>query len=323
MIGKSKKYNFVIFAADYSWYTYMFQEVQGRSDVKYCSSINDIFSSLERKLYWHGNEKVKKWVYRRALKRISFDNDNEICFVHFSVYLPYMRGGLLEAEKAVFHDCKRVHYFTDVKHMTEENMSFLREAVDDMGAFDPTIAAKYKIKFWSNVFPNLKIENDDVEYDISFVGGGVEREQLLEKIAEHCAKNGLKAAFYVQNNDICEKSKYITYITERMPYSSAVEVTRKSRCVLELSRESKQKSCSMRVIEAVVLNKKILTDNANVFNMPCCKEHQQNIQCFQRFEDIDWGFLKDDKVCNYEYGGVYSLEKLLDDITGAIQADIR
>lgn len=307
IIGKSKKYNFVIFAAEYSWYTYMFQEIQGRSDVKYYRIISDMFTSLERKLYYHGNQKVKNWVYKRALKRISFDNDNEICFVHFSKYLPDMKGGLLEAEKAQFPNCKRVHYFTDVTWMTGDNMSFLRDRVDAVGVFDPTIAAKYKIEFWANVFPSLEAESDDVEYDISFVGDGEERAELLEKIAEYCANNGLKAALYVafygKNNDNRKKSKYITYITELMPYSRAVEITRKSRCVLELAMESKQKSCSMRVIEAVVLNKKILTNNANVFNMPCCKEHQQNIQCFQSFEDIDWSFLKDNKVCNYEYGG--------------------
>jgi hypothetical protein len=106
-----------------------------------------------------------------------------------------------------------------------------------------------------------------------------------------------------------------------MPYSRAVEITRKSRCVLEVAMESKQKSCSMRVIEAVVLNKKILTNNANVFNMPCCKEHQQNVQCFQNFEDIDWGFLKNNKICNYEYGGEYSAGRLLDDITRSLQTE--
>ncbi len=315
---QDKPLNYVFFATEYDWYPYMYQEILQRDNVKYYKDITVILTTVEKILILHlrGNSTIKRLVYKRALKRISFGNKNEICFIHFSRFLPHMRNGLIEAERSVFPASRQVHFFSDAQHITDSNISFLRKNMDAIGVYDPSLAERYKIRFWPNAFPSLKPESEEIEYDLCFVGNGLGRSSKIEKIADFCKENGLKTAIFLMNPDGPKKNKNITYLDSMIPYRETVELVQKSRCVLELQRD--YGGCSMRVLEAVILNKKILTDNINVFRMPCCEGHAQFIHYFQDVDDIDIDFFKVDDV-DYKYAGQYSADRFLKRVCESVQ----
>lgn len=300
-------FNFVFFATEYDWYPYMYMEILEQKKIIFFKAVEEIFNDSELLIYRSANREDYSFLYERALKRISFDNLQPVCFVHFSRFLSNMKNGLLIAEQHIFPECKKVHYFTDSRHITNDNVSFLLKNVDEIGVYDPNIANICKFRFWPNSFPNVTFQSINPEYDICFVGYGLGRTRTITDIVLLCKKVGLKFAVYIMEPDSdVERIEEIHYISELIPYREYLDILSKSNCVLELERKNDFHACSLRVLEAVVLKKKILTDNAFVFNMPCCSGRKGNIQVFKSVSEIDTNFFKERDVVDYEYAGEYS-----------------
>lgn len=319
MVSKKIMYNYVICATEYDWYQYMYQEILCKDNVKYYKGIDEMLTSTEKKLY-ATKLPIKKRIFSKALKRISFNNENPICFIYFSRFLHTIKEGIVESGRSIFPNSKHVHFFTDAKNITEENLQLLRSCMDSIGVYDPSIADMFNLEFWPNSFPTLKVStNDDILYDLCFVGNGFDRTEKIEKISEECIRKGLKIAIYLYNVNAKKRIDGIHYIDNMIPYKDVIEIVKKSRCVLELESKNKKNACSMRTIEAIVLNKKILTDNINIFNMPCCNENKDNISLFNDITQIDWKFLGNTNTVDYHYNGEYAAEKFL----GRIEISLR
>lgn len=131
-----------------------------------------------------------------------------------------------------------------------------------------------------------------------------------------CNDVGLTKAVYIMEPDEdAEHIEEIHYISELIPYKDYIEILNKSNCVLELERKNDYHASSLRVLEAVILNKKILTDNDNIFNMPCCSGKDKYIQNFNHVWEIDIEFLKHRGEVDFGYKGEYSAELFLKKIT--------
>ena len=218
-----------------------------------------------------------------------------------------IENGMIEYIKIALPDSKHVFQFTDAKFI-EQDKDILQEKMDLLTVFDNNMANLYGLKYWPNVYPTIKTEDTEVcEYDICFVGNDRGREDVLKKLADKCEMYGIKTAFFVKKEVPQEAYKGIQYITEYIPYEKTLELVKKSRCVLELKVEP-YNTCSLRVQEAIILNKKILTNNTNVFFMPCCENGRgRGISCFENIDEIDWDFLKKEEKPNYRYSNEFSL----------------
>jgi hypothetical protein len=138
----------------------------------------------------------------------------------------------------------------------------------------------------------------------------------LEEIAASCEKKGIRAAFYLRTFEQERPQKNIHYLDELIPYEETLDIIKRSKCLLEL-KINEINTCSVRVQEAVIYNKKLLTDNKNVYKMPCCKG-DNNISYFDNTEDIDWDFLLDNEPADYHYKDEFSAAKLLENISARL-----
>lgn len=166
-------YNIVFFATEYDWYTFMYKEILDKENVLFYKSIEELFDSSELLKYKTGNKEGYDLLFEKAIERIVFNNANPLCFIRFSRFLPHMKNGLLIAERRVFPFCKRVHYFTDYRHITEQNVSFLKRSVNAIGVYDPNIAKIFNFKFWANSFPWIELPQKTIEFELCFVGYGM------------------------------------------------------------------------------------------------------------------------------------------------------
>lgn len=96
-------------------------------------------------------------------------------------------------------------------------------------------------------------------------------------------------------------------------------MVRRSRCILELKVEP-DCSCSLRVQEAVIYNKKLITNNKNVYSMPCCKDNKW-IYYYEKLEDIDWNFIRRDETVDFHYQQEYSAQNWLERIEKILEKD--
>ena len=328
------KYNYVFFLTGFSLYKYMYQEMQKMENVKIFWEKEDLLDGLplfykrasriylSQKLNRIINLPNKKQWYDLAMRRIGFKNDLPICFVwHYNFYKE-MKAGMLRDIKSIYPDARHVFMFSDPVFIEEKVIAELRKEVDIISVFDPKAAEKYNLLFLPNIYPMIENKSSDSEYDLCFVGAERGRENEIIEMAHACKEHSIKAKFVVHTKDYdkreIENDLNIKYIRSKIPYEEVKQLVERSKCILELKIEPFN-TCSLRVQEAVVLKKKILTNNPNIYRMPCCAEDSSGVRLYHKVDEIDWDFLKREEEVDYHYDGEYSAEKLIKRIEGVLE----
>lgn len=173
---------------------------------------------------------------------------------------------------------------------------------------DPDDASKYKLDLILEIYSKIDFtEAKESKKDLLFVGREKGREGLIESIYQ-------VLKFYDINVeiDICGKGKergdgwnYIEYI----PYGQIIEKVRESNCILEVLQKG-QSGMTQRTMEALVYNKKLLTNNKHIVEMPFY--NKDYIQVFEKPEDIDVNFITERIAVDYGYRDEYSASAFLD-----------
>jgi len=139
---------------------------------------------------------------------------------------------------------------------------------------------KEKIQFlplyyYEDILP--KSQSQEIKYDVAFIGTGHEdRVKIVNSVAEQCRKEGLRVFFYIflphkmvfLYNKILNSSNYkgvsgkqINY--KMLPFKTAYEIYGSSKCIMDIE-SSTQCGLTMRTIEMIGMNKKIITTNQNI-----------------------------------------------------------
>lgn len=110
---------------------------------------------------------------------------------------------------------------------------------------------KYNLKYNTQFcFPKyIADKNQSIDYDVFFFGRNKGRASALELYKEKFEKAGLETCFRTIEKD----SDYI-------PYDEVVRLTKKSRCILDFCVND-EVGISLRGLEALFLNKKVITNN--------------------------------------------------------------
>lgn len=320
------KYNYVIMATPINLYKYMYQDMVKLNNVKIYWDKEELINCLS---YWkrclaklHLPYSIKKLLYFQASKYISFQDNRPICFIWHHHFITEIENGMVNYIKKYFPQSKHVYFFTDPMIVNNDSIENVRKAgIDTVAVFDPTMAQKYNIAYYPLVYPNVVSgkKKDCMKYDICFVGQDKGREKELKKIAELCRKNNIRSAFIVGKSEKTGLVQGVQRISGKIAYSEVVQIVEESNCILELAVEPYY-TCSLRIQEAVVWNKKLITNNRNVDRMPCCKDSKW-IHYFEKPEDIDWDFVKRNEAVDYHYNGEFSAKTWLEQIENIITAD--
>lgn len=166
---------------------------------------------------------------------------------------------------------------------------------------------------------NLRKKNKS---DVFFIGGlkGA-RENLILSLFKKCESHNVKADFVLSCID---KNQWknrnfpnnITCIKKWIPYSKVLSKAARTNCIVEILQKN-QFSQSVRYFEALVFNKKLLTNNPNIFELPYYDERY--MKYFKSVEDIDFEWLKKKETVNYGYNNEFSALHL----TQIIEADFK
>lgn len=195
------------------------------------------------------------------------------------------RGSLIE---------KRLQYFSQV-------YSFDRKDCEIYGfIYHPT---NYSI---------VSVEGStDITQDAFFVGVSKNRAEMITNIYEWLTLGGAKCKFYIANIEPGKKKKQGIHYNQWISYEQILENVRHSNCIVEVM-DGNQEGVTLRTMEAICYNKKLLTNNQSIKNTSYYES--KNIQVFTEPNEIDVDFVTNKTVVDYHYKGEFSPIHLLEHI---------
>ena len=244
-----------------------------------------------------------------------FKDDKPLCFVLLNRF--WFPPEYLQFLKRTYPEARFVLLLRDLMKISDNPFSrrFINNPVFDLRmTIDRDEAEQYGMVYYDEYESKIDIsiaENYPLS-DVFFAGKVKDRMGKLMTAYDILSKAGLKCEFYLTDTPEDQKRDLIgvTYADKPMPYIDMLYKTVNSRCVLEFNQDGALGFTS-RFLEAVMYNKKLITDN------PAVKKTKfydpTKIQYIEKAADIDPQFiLKDNKDINYNYDGECSPIRLLE-----------
>ncbi|MGS0691937.1 hypothetical protein [Shewanella sp. 30m-9] len=143
-------------------------------------------------------------------------------------------------------------------------VNFLKFAKIKVVTFDRKDASDYKLEYHpqvinSDILPEAKV---DCEYGLFFVGYDKGRSEVLFKINRLQFKGKGNKILVVDNKEPTSVALELL-IREGIPYNEYIVMLNDSDFIIDIN-QGEQVGLTVRVIEALYLNKRIITNNADV-----------------------------------------------------------
>lgn len=260
--------------------------------------------------------------------KISNCYKNVYIFVHNDIFLvPAWYGTEFRQIKKRCPNVYFIFFYIDIvdsKYSRKANL-FLKnykDVFDLVYTSDKKDADSYNMIYWplpyaySHYAETINLD-DQKKIELSFCANIKKRSELILKVLNGCIENNISTSMVLLPNNETEKqlfSEYediVTILSKFLQYDESLKYTLNSECILDIVQDG-QTALSMRPYEAVVFNKKLLTNNPSVLTFKYYR--QDYIQYFSQPQDIDWEWVKNKIVVDYEYQGEFSPEYLWRDI---------
>ena len=203
------------------------------------------------------------------------------------------------------HDwvCKHANYLLENK------------AFDKVFSVDPRDAEQYGLVLCNTPYSRVVLtESTETDTQLYFCGAEARRMTYLHPIWEEARKRGVHIEYDLKSSDrfkaLFEKDPNVRFI-DHLPYSEVLCRTLQSSCILDITQKN-QTALTIRPYEAVVYNRKLLTNNRSILNFKYFDS--RFMQFFHEVEDIDWDWLCEKTIVDYGYKGDFSPLKLLEQL---------
>lgn len=153
------------------------------------------------------------------------------------------------------------------------------------------------------------VKNNKVMYDAFFVGVSKGRQSILEKIYNKLNTAGAKCSFFIVG--VKKKNVLGIHYNEWLSYKQVLSQIENSNCIIEVM-EGEQQGVTLRAMEAICYNKRLLTNNKSIKDLSFYKTG--NIMVFDSIEEINPEFVKNSKDVDYEYNNEFSPIHLIEHI---------
>lgn len=131
-------------------------------------------------------------------------------------------------------------------------------------SFDKKDCEKYNFKHNIQFYFLINNKKSDYEqYDAMFVGKDKNRVETVEKIGLFLDKLKMRTYIKIIRDKTSHHLTSRYYTNKVVPYDEIVRIIRKSKCIMDVSQEY-QYGLTMRVLEALFFDKKLITTNKNI-----------------------------------------------------------
>jgi len=225
-------------------------------------ALNSLFVRVLRRLHLKFFPKsIHIWIYRLLLQsHIKNDGTEVIVVFDTDIWLQSIEYLVNKYDKTKVV----VWYWNIVKNETLLNLC--KRHAHKVCTFDMGESEKYNIGlhnqfYWIN--PDGESENLDAIYDVVFVGRLKGRLSKLEEIYTALLSQGIGVYFYVVKDSRADKSTVFDLKDTFLSYNDVCNLISNSRAILDVVQPG-QEGMTLRALESVFWQKKLITDNINV-----------------------------------------------------------
>ena len=202
-------------------------------------------------------------------------------------------------------NCKVIFYYWNIINKDCEydvkNYKYLHERyIDEFWTFDKYDANKYNMKYNPQFYTkNINLNNKEKQYDIMFLGKPKNRKEKILKLKTEFEKKDLKLNFR-----IIEKGEKL------VSYDKYLEMLSETKCILDYNQDG-QTGLSLRPMEALFLEKKLITNNKEIKNYDFYNSNNIFILEEDNIEDIKEFMEKPYKKIDSKIIDYYNFEQWL------------
>lgn len=184
-------------------------------------------------------------------------------------------------------------------------------------SYDIEDCQKYGFTYLGYTYYSKKenVEPSGISSDIYFVGAnksGDNRYELVSSVFKYLRSKQVNTRFIVVDKfqaHISDDEEHLIYHQEYIPYAEVLSDVLSSNCVLEILQSGQQQQTA-RYFEAVCYNKKLLTNNPHVADLPFYDARY--MRYFSNPEDIDVEWVMKKEKIDYHYAGEFSSARIID-----------
>lgn len=182
-------------------------------------------------------------------------------------------------------------------HMEETKKRIKQIKWDHILSYDKGDCERFGFKYIGfDYYSPVHMICDTVDVDLYYVSSvKAGRTEILKKLNMSCSKEKINNVFQIVTS--WRKIDYGNCFRKNIPYEKILENISKSNCILEILQTG-QKMQSLRYLEAICYNKKLLTNNNEIVNYPYYNENYMKV--FNKIEDIDWEWVKRRETVRYK-----------------------
>lgn len=266
MLEKTKKYfkdvEFIL-GSEPEINFYYYKKLRKLKEIK-------IFRKFIEKIY---NKKIKNY-YNKLLEKY-LDKDYVLVIGEI--------GYSQEFIELVKKKNKKIRFLKFIwDKMEQKKIEEYKENYDMVYTFEKDDAIRYNLKWRPSFF--LEYENLVKNIDFYYLGRERDKERYIyvKKIFEYCIKNKLNYKILLYSQDKKKKEEFIT--NKKIKYSENIENIKKSRVTFEKNIVN-QKGLSLRTLECLAYNTKLITTNKDIIHYDFY--HENNIMVVEKAEDIE------------------------------------
>lgn len=312
----------------------MLLDLQGMEHVRLIDRVID--NKCIRFLYYRCNRVtdgfrkchfLKKLFYSWfTVLRMHYDDSDEnyILFLN-SGFCRELDITVVERLKKKNKNLKMVLYIVDpmVGFCAPEHMEIIRK-MDLVYSVNKADCEKYGFRYYPLVYSKEPEEKTggsiaipkEQGTDLYYLGSGADRTEVLLQIYQKCRQEGIKTDFHVLDRELRQAERAITFHKSAISYSENIELLRCSNCILEIMHEGFDNP-TQRYAEAVVYNKKLLTNNRKIVTFDFYDP--KYMQVFQAVDEIDTDFIQSKEDVDYGYKEEFSPVFLIREIASVLE----
>ena len=195
-------------------------------------------------------------------------------------------------------------------HMDCVRVKLFADCWDGVLTYDPYDAIEFGFTFlgytYYSSFNFIQADNSESSdaFYIGFNKGN--REQITADLYDVLVEHDVASKFIVVDkaSRIIGESRFgLRSQTLKLKYPDVVSKVKSANCIIEILQQN-QKAQSLRYLEAIVYNKKLLTNNTNISNLPFFDDRY--MKSFSSVEDIDFDWVKTAEPIDYGYKDEFS-----------------
>lgn len=300
-------FNFVVYSSQQDYFRVIFSDIIKLNNVDYIEHpITKYYGFFVKCLYnlhhWVPINRIINLPFKSYWTCLyfknSFNDNKPICFIFLMEWIIKDNESFFKRLKCEYPTCKMIVYFEDIiaSRNNRLDLDLIDKYFDLAISYDKTDAKFYGFDYYPTFYSKIVLPNDKrlIKTDASFIGAAKDRYNLIINLFKLLKQNNIKTYFAIgRYPKYIVKEKGVNYISYTIPYKKYLEFIANTNCIIEILQNGTT-GYTLRTWEALVFNKKLLTNNPAIKTATFYNNKQ--FLYFNKIEEIDLTFITGKEV---------------------------